>query len=558
MPFYIKKSISAGPFRFNFSKGGTGVSVGVKGLRIGTGPRGHYIHAGRGGLYYRASLGNAGKPQARLAQTQPAPRIASEQDGVTMIEIDSGDVMQMRDGSFSELLDEINAKSQQTSMAVALFWMPLILAATAAFVLGRPALLFGVLAFPGWALGRWLDSYRRSAVLFYDLEGDAEAAYKALIEGFDGLRQCAGKWHIEAGGAITNLAAWKRNAGASHLVKKKPTSLVYSLPSVIKSNINPPALSVGKQVMYFMPDVVLVQDGKKVGGVNYRDLNIRWQDSRFIEDGRVPRDAQVVGHTWQHPNKNGGPDRRFKHNRQIPICLYETMHLQSASGVHELVEFSKTGKVGDFASGCRSIAQLPKTRTQPPPTPAAALPVPEPQTQLPALERRRGPLRAVALFALVLLMGLPVVAMLLPIKPETASTAPNGDDVQTGPAAETPPFPTNQNDVSPTPTALPAATSNQRVTAEIPAAAPPNDLAADDGQGTGSATALTAERPRWRTQTAVNLRVGPSTKYPVLAVIPKDTQIVLVEQSGGWSHVKADKGMVGWMTTKAIAEYYAE
>ncbi|RVB09049.1 DUF4236 domain-containing protein, partial [Mesorhizobium sp. M7A.F.Ca.CA.004.05.1.1] len=52
MGFYVRKSISAGPFRFNFSSGGVGASVGVQGLRIGTGPRGHYIHAGVGGLYY--------------------------------------------------------------------------------------------------------------------------------------------------------------------------------------------------------------------------------------------------------------------------------------------------------------------------------------------------------------------------------------------------------------------------------------------------------------------------------------------------------------------------
>ncbi|RVA15894.1 DUF4236 domain-containing protein, partial [Mesorhizobium sp. M7A.F.Ca.CA.002.05.1.1] len=42
MGFYVRKSISAGPFRFNFSSGGVGASVGVQGLRIGTGPRGHY------------------------------------------------------------------------------------------------------------------------------------------------------------------------------------------------------------------------------------------------------------------------------------------------------------------------------------------------------------------------------------------------------------------------------------------------------------------------------------------------------------------------------------
>ena len=56
MPFYLRKSISAGPFRFNLSKSGVGLSVGVKGLRVGTGPRGHYVQAGRGGLYYRAQL----------------------------------------------------------------------------------------------------------------------------------------------------------------------------------------------------------------------------------------------------------------------------------------------------------------------------------------------------------------------------------------------------------------------------------------------------------------------------------------------------------------------
>lgn len=55
MGFYLRKSISAGPFRFNLSGSGLGLSVGVKGYRVGTGPRGNYVHMGRDGLYYRAS-----------------------------------------------------------------------------------------------------------------------------------------------------------------------------------------------------------------------------------------------------------------------------------------------------------------------------------------------------------------------------------------------------------------------------------------------------------------------------------------------------------------------
>lgn len=59
MGFYLKKSLTVGPFRFNLSNSGIGLSTGVKGFRIGTGPRGHYVHAGRGGLYYRTSLGGS-------------------------------------------------------------------------------------------------------------------------------------------------------------------------------------------------------------------------------------------------------------------------------------------------------------------------------------------------------------------------------------------------------------------------------------------------------------------------------------------------------------------
>ena len=44
MGFYLRKSVSVGPLRFNLSKSGIGISAGVKGFRVGAGPRGNYIH----------------------------------------------------------------------------------------------------------------------------------------------------------------------------------------------------------------------------------------------------------------------------------------------------------------------------------------------------------------------------------------------------------------------------------------------------------------------------------------------------------------------------------
>ncbi len=56
MGLYMRKSFRAGPIRFNLSKSGLGISGGVKGARIGVGPSGTYVHAGRHGLYYRKNL----------------------------------------------------------------------------------------------------------------------------------------------------------------------------------------------------------------------------------------------------------------------------------------------------------------------------------------------------------------------------------------------------------------------------------------------------------------------------------------------------------------------
>jgi hypothetical protein len=54
--FYLRKSVTVGPFRFNLSGSGIGVSTGIKGFRIGTGPRGNYVHMGRGGIYFRQTI----------------------------------------------------------------------------------------------------------------------------------------------------------------------------------------------------------------------------------------------------------------------------------------------------------------------------------------------------------------------------------------------------------------------------------------------------------------------------------------------------------------------
>ncbi len=58
----------------------------------GSGPRGNYVHMGRHGLYYRASLGSRRQPP-RTPSLQPPAAIP---DIVPMSEVEVGEVLEMR------------------------------------------------------------------------------------------------------------------------------------------------------------------------------------------------------------------------------------------------------------------------------------------------------------------------------------------------------------------------------------------------------------------------------------------------------------------------------
>jgi len=63
----------------------------------------------------------------------------------------------------------------------------------------------------------------------------------------------------------------------------------------------------------------------------------------------------VVGWTWRNVNKSGGPDRRVKGNRELPVVRYDELSLTSASGLNELLQFSRPGVATAF---CRWVRNL--------------------------------------------------------------------------------------------------------------------------------------------------------------------------------------------------------
>lgn len=95
---------------------------------------------------------------------------------------------------------------------------------------------------------------------------------------------------------------------------------------------------------------------ESVGAVSYLDLQVRRESVRFVEGEEVSGDTEVVGTTWQYVNRDGGPDRRFNSNRQLPVVLYEELHFRSASGLNELVQLSRVGAGARFAEALAARA----------------------------------------------------------------------------------------------------------------------------------------------------------------------------------------------------------
>lgn len=351
MALYFRKSVSVGPFRFNLSKSGIGVSAGVRGARLGTGPRGNYVHVGRAGFYYRAPLNGGRRPEGPATQPLPAPSVAAS-DG--MVEIDSGSLAEMRDSSSAELLDEINVKMKRGRLEP-WAWGAGASATMAAALAGAPPVVLAAALVATVAVGilvRGQDRIRRTVVLMYDFAPNADERYAALHEGFDLLAECERAWHIEASGDVVDR---KRTAGASEVVRRKAILLAKSPPTWLATNVEVPTIPVGRQSLLFLPDFLLVVGQDGAGAVPYAQLEIEREQARFIEGEQFPRDAEVVDRTWKYVNKKGGPDRRFNDNRELPIALYESLRLRSPSGLNELVEVSRAGSGKTFEAALRAM-----------------------------------------------------------------------------------------------------------------------------------------------------------------------------------------------------------
>ncbi|MCU1285325.1 MAG: hypothetical protein JWO13_1675 [Acidobacteriales bacterium] len=162
MGWYLRKSVGFGPLRVNLSKSGLGYSFGVRGARIGSGPKGTYVRIGRGGLYYQQYLTpkSMGKVQERNQVLPPPDHELSEI-------VRTADASELHDSSAEQLIEELQTKQNKSRVAIwlAALFSILVLWSLAA---GAPLWFLTVLVFSATATCIWgnkLDYDRKSVHL---------------------------------------------------------------------------------------------------------------------------------------------------------------------------------------------------------------------------------------------------------------------------------------------------------------------------------------------------------------------------------------------------------
>jgi len=343
MGWFLRKSFSFGPVRLNLSKSGLGYSVGVKGARVGFGPRGNYIHMGRYGVYYRQSL----SPPAPDSQIRtPTPLQPSPQGTL----IPTADASRLTDSSAEHLLEYIRGQHAKVSVApwltviAAGVLLTMVVAQTEAWV--QAISVVGMIV--AYLVMRAYDHDRKRVSLSYRLDETARSRYEGLTRSFQTLNSARCLWRIITSDRSRDP---KYDAGAGYVISRKAANIRKSPPPHIQVNVDAWKLGLGDQTLYFFPDRIFVYQGSHIGTIPYISFRASWQTTRFIEAASVPGDARVVDRTWRYTNKRGGPDRRFANNKEIPVVEYAETLLSSDQGFNVVMHVSSVDAARQFVGG---------------------------------------------------------------------------------------------------------------------------------------------------------------------------------------------------------------
>ncbi|MCC6918963.1 MAG: DUF4236 domain-containing protein [Alphaproteobacteria bacterium] len=361
--------------RINLSARGLSASFGVPGATLNVSPKGIRSTIGLpgSGLSYSHFLSSSGQNSdsevrrpSRAPNSDPTPDYGYP-PALQMRQIGSASVEELTSHSLAELRDMIvQARRQRTEILSDLKEAQTVHKQEAQelerkrrsllrffFKKRISALEKGVpeVAAEIDRLSAWLESTRID--MQFNTGHAAKRAFGSLVRAFETLRGSARVWDVTSDRHGNRVI---ERSYASRTITRTSVSLDFASSDLVRFNGHAMRFCNGNgEDILIYPGIVLMP---RVDGafalIDLRELALDFQAVQFVEGDVVPADAQIVHHTWAKVNKDGSPDRRFRENYKMPVCLYGRLLFTSPGGIEEEYQFSNVHAAGDFARALES------------------------------------------------------------------------------------------------------------------------------------------------------------------------------------------------------------
>lgn len=190
----------------------------------------------------------------------------------------------------------------------------------------------------------------------FDLPADVDAAYARLCDDFARMARAQGIWDNVAHRAANQA---QERTSATRIVDLRPVSFDMQQCGVIATDKPVPHMqNANGGDFYLLPTfVVYMASPSNYALIEYPELEMNVELSRYLEERSVPSDAEQVGKTWAKTNKDGSPDKRFRDNYEIPVMLYARLTLRTKSGLNEEYSVSNAGAAQAFGTAWAELHQ---------------------------------------------------------------------------------------------------------------------------------------------------------------------------------------------------------
>jgi hypothetical protein len=352
MGLFFRKSVSFGPLRLTASKQGLSTSFGIKGARVTAGPRGTYVTVSSHGVYYRQRVGipTPTPPSSRAVQQTTVPQVVTD-EALAVDSVFHVPVNELVASNQSELVAKLNQNVAAFNPA----WILGILTFLALFMVSTAPIPAWLLVAAGATLTILVSRRFKLAhthEIHYSLDPQAEQRFVATQQAISALGSCSRVWVLNTSTATPDF---KRNAGAQALVTRKGAAVGTLGTKGFKSSLPVPSIQANSAVFHFLPDQILLFTHGRYASMQYGQLAVDVNATRFIETESVPSDSLRVGTTWRFVNKKGGPDKRFNNNRQIPVLQYGEVALKVPPSLQVILQTSNLEKAQAFTSQLRTL-----------------------------------------------------------------------------------------------------------------------------------------------------------------------------------------------------------